>query len=850
MRSRRGLGGRGRWRNVIEPGGGSRTRRSASRRRRRRRRRGRRRGRERGDSRVGRGGVAGRGGARARGRGRPRRGERRRWERGSSGSTSGRSRACFLAPPPARCVSRHFRIEARTDRYRVCGEKDDGSTNGREWREATRKGAIKKAKGTASRAADSPARSLSASSSSCSLRPLRSSPMARRQEVWLAWALVALACVYGRYWDLRLPRPLPASAPASVFSEARALALAGALESAGPRVAGSSAEARAFDAIESRLRAIQADADDERGRGRRGRHAHDARGVFAPRAQGARRSRDDHGVRRPDHPRDPRPRRELGRGRPRVPRGVPPRTWTPSTSPEAATTASASPSPSRRRGPSRRDWSTITRTTPQRRRRLVELGNLSSRSSPGRSDRAFVSAEEDGFKGAHAFATSHPWMTHARRGCGLNLESMGAGGPHRMFQVTRGASSDALLRLWSRSAPRPSGTVIASDIFASGLISSDTDHRIWRDAATRRADFAFLEKTRDYHTGDALQRAALRRPRGEPVGVRTRARLKPPERGGESGGDDKDDDDPASASTRSGRTDPGGPGETRRADRPRRGRKEPARRSRLRERRTTSPFRVGPPPRLFYALGAFATPRRRGRVRAFDRDAWTSFAALAAPLACAGVLGSGSPRRSRGPRRRLAGKLGDVPGVSWRTSPRSSWHWPRPRRCAGRGPGSDAEGADGAEGSEPSRGGGGGAAGEERRRRGAGAAQEDDAEPTRNPRGGGPKEDARKEKFLPARSLASGGDWTLPRRTRAFLFAAARLFDAGVGGAYLFALAALAGFATRARRSAGDVLFQSRPLGERSSPGGFRVRPSEPGGDRVGVFAAFLAFRPRASSRR
>ena len=120
---------------------------------------------------------------------------------------------------------------------------------------------------------------------------------------------------------------------------------------------------------------------------------------------------------------------------------------------------------------------------------------------------AFNSAEEDGFMGAHGVATGHPWFPSV--GCALNLESMGVGGPHRMFQATRGGASDALLRVWSEAAPRPTGTVVASDIFAAGLIKSDTDHRVFRDDGDAPGfDFAFLERTEAYHTPrDRLARA-------------------------------------------------------------------------------------------------------------------------------------------------------------------------------------------------------------------------------------------------------------------------------------------------------------------------------------------------------
>ena len=50
----------------------------------------------------------------------------------------------------------------------------------------------------------------------------------------------------------------------------------------------------------------------------------------------------------------------------------------------------------------------------------------------------------------------------------LNLEAMGNGGHHRLFQATKGRASAELLAMWSAAAPKPSGSVVSSDIFATG----------------------------------------------------------------------------------------------------------------------------------------------------------------------------------------------------------------------------------------------------------------------------------------------------------------------------------------------------------------------------------------------
>ena len=57
------------------------------------------------------------------------------------------------------------------------------------------------------------------------------------------------------------------------------------------------------------------------------------------------------------------------------------------------------------------------------------------------------------------------------------------------------------MRLYAQGAPRPSGTVLASDVFSSGFIKSDTDFRVFRDDGdVPGIDLAFVERTRLYHT--------------------------------------------------------------------------------------------------------------------------------------------------------------------------------------------------------------------------------------------------------------------------------------------------------------------------------------------------------------
>ena len=125
----------------------------------------------------------------------------------------------------------------------------------------------------------------------------------------------------------------------------------------------------------------------------------------------------------------------------------------------------------------------------------------------------FVSAEEDGFMGARGVVRDHPWF-RKHVAAFLNFEAMGSGGPHRAFRATRGGSSSKLLRLYAKGATKPSGTVVASDVFSSGFIKSDTDFRVFRDDGdVPGIDLAFVEQTRVYHTPrDTLDELVTRRP--------------------------------------------------------------------------------------------------------------------------------------------------------------------------------------------------------------------------------------------------------------------------------------------------------------------------------------------------
>lgn len=119
----------------------------------------------------------------------------------------------------------------------------------------------------------------------------------------------------------------------------------------------------------------------------------------------------------------------------------------------------------------------------------------------------FSDGEEAGLYGSRAFVRS-PWARDIR--AFVNLEAAGDAGKAVLFQA--GPGNAWLTEAYARSVPMPYGTVLGQDIFQSGAVPSDTDFRIYRDEARLRGlDVALYQDGWAYHT-------ALDRPERVPPG--------------------------------------------------------------------------------------------------------------------------------------------------------------------------------------------------------------------------------------------------------------------------------------------------------------------------------------------
>jgi hypothetical protein len=102
--------------------------------------------------------------------------------------------------------------------------------------------------------------------------------------------------------------------------------------------------------------------------------------------------------------------------------------------------------------------------------------------------------EEAGLLGARAFVDVHPWAKMVR--AAVNLDARGTRGPSLMFET--GSANDWAVRLFARTAQRPSSTSIAYALYK--MLPNDTDFTTFKAAGYQGLNFAYVGSEPQYHT--------------------------------------------------------------------------------------------------------------------------------------------------------------------------------------------------------------------------------------------------------------------------------------------------------------------------------------------------------------
>lgn len=106
----------------------------------------------------------------------------------------------------------------------------------------------------------------------------------------------------------------------------------------------------------------------------------------------------------------------------------------------------------------------------------------------------FNGGEESLQDASHLFITQHPLKDTIRSV--VNLEAVGTAGRELLFQAT----NEQMIRAYSK-VPHPYGSILATEIFGTGVIVSDTDFRQFVAYGNLTGlDMAFISNSYYYHT--------------------------------------------------------------------------------------------------------------------------------------------------------------------------------------------------------------------------------------------------------------------------------------------------------------------------------------------------------------
>ncbi|XP_057299822.1 endoplasmic reticulum metallopeptidase 1-like [Hydractinia symbiolongicarpus] len=109
----------------------------------------------------------------------------------------------------------------------------------------------------------------------------------------------------------------------------------------------------------------------------------------------------------------------------------------------------------------------------------------------------FNGAEEGFLSGSHAFVKDHRWLSLVK--VVVNIEAAGSGGREFVFQT--GPEHSWILETYASSVKYPYASVVAQEIFQSGVIPADTDFRVFVQYGNLVGiDIAFVTNGYVYHT--------------------------------------------------------------------------------------------------------------------------------------------------------------------------------------------------------------------------------------------------------------------------------------------------------------------------------------------------------------
>lgn len=108
----------------------------------------------------------------------------------------------------------------------------------------------------------------------------------------------------------------------------------------------------------------------------------------------------------------------------------------------------------------------------------------------------FNGAEEFGLLASHGFIAQHEWARSVSQF--INLDAGGTGGKALLTQT--GPHDISMAKLYAATVSTPHATVLAQDIFQSGVVPSDTDYRVYAGTGIPGLDIVYFRNGYLYHT--------------------------------------------------------------------------------------------------------------------------------------------------------------------------------------------------------------------------------------------------------------------------------------------------------------------------------------------------------------